>query len=375
MRVTRIAAREIDAPLACRWTALQSHPGHPEWLHPFLSAAFAQLTAEIRVHARVAVIEDAGSIVGLWAFEEPLPGLAHPLARHMSDLQGVLLDPQWADDQMGSAQWGSAERGFAESPLRSVARQLRLPLVRVDHLLPSRQAPMASRRIRWMIALHEGFDAYRREQSPRTRWWRRAPGKARKLAEAMGPLTWRDDVRDDEAWTALARWKSAQYRASGLRDNFAIGWVREWLERLRWADSPGLRGSLQSLRAGGQVVAVHFGMRGHHILHHYLPAYDSALSDQSPGSVLLEQTISQAPAQGVTMIDLSTGDMDYKQSVSNRQEFLERGSIGPGVLLRLEALAHRTADGLRGWPGLLPVARLGRRALVSVINGPARPQG
>jgi hypothetical protein len=93
MRVTRIAAREIDAPLACRWTVLQSHPGHPEWLHPFLSAAFAQLTAEIRVHARVAVIEDAGSIVGLWAFEEPLPGLAHPLARHGVRLRGVLPSP------------------------------------------------------------------------------------------------------------------------------------------------------------------------------------------------------------------------------------------------------------------------------------------
>lgn len=375
MRVTRIAARDIDASLSHRWSELQSHPDHPEWLHPFLSAAFAQITARIREPVRVAIVEDAGRIVGLWAFEEPLPGLALPLARHMSDLQGVLLDPEWTRDQTGLGANPVTRNRLdpAACPLRWMARQLRLPLVRFDHLLHSPIEYPARSRTRWMIALDQGFEAYRREQSLQTRWWRRAPGKAHRLAEAMGPLTWQDDVRDEDAWIALAQWKSAQYRASGLRDNFAMGWVRQWLECLRWAEEPGLQGSLQSLRAGGRIVAVHFGLRGHHILHHYLPAYDHAVSVYSPGSVLTEQTIAQAPSQGVTLIDFSTGDADYKQAVSNRQEILASGSIGPDGLLRLEALAHQVTDRLRGCPGLLPVARRGRRAWVSLINGPARP--
>lgn len=371
MRVTCIAASELDDRLVQRWHEFQSHPDRPEWLHPFLSAAFFQLTAQIRDRARLAVIEDAGHVVGLWAFESPLRGLALPLARHMSDLQGVLFDPNWASD----------------GGLQSFAHQSGLHVVRFDHLLPSRRegwrespAPvgssmMVTTRTRWMIQLDQGFETYRREQMPQTRWWRRAPGKAHKLAKAMGPLVWQDDVRDDAAWLSLARWKSAQYRASGLRDNFSIGWVRQWLERLRWADSPSLSGSLQSLRAGGQLVAVHFGLRGHHILHHYLPAYEHDLAMHSPGSVLLEQTIAQAPVQGATLIDLSTGDMDYKQAVSNHQEQLDIGAIGPASLLHLQAMAHQTAAYLRRCPGLLPAARRGRRALVNLLNGASRHPG
>ena len=435
MRVTCIAARELDDGLVRRWHELQSHPDHPEWLHPFLSAEFFRLTAQIRTASRLAVIEDAGRIVGLWAFEATLPGLASPLARHMSDLQGVLVDPQWARDfgsQTDSLGDRSVERGNrtddlrrparVSSPgdlqvddtislLRWIARQAGLRYVGFDHLLPLRPAGwtlspgayracgpdgvpgpqgamMMSRyrspgwpsvtsttRTRWMIGLQDGFDAYHREQMPRTRWWRRAPGKARKLVEAMGPITWQDDIRDDAAWLALARWKSAQYRASGLRDNFSIGWVRQWLERLRWADAPGLRGSLQSLRAGGQLVAVHFGVQGHHILHHYLPAYDHELAVHSPGSVLLQWTIEKAVDQGVSLIDLSTGDMDYKQAVSNRQGRLAIGGIGPSGLLHLQALARQTAACLRGCPGLLPVARRGRRAWVRFFNGPRPDRG
>jgi CelD/BcsL family acetyltransferase involved in cellulose biosynthesis len=373
MRVTCLAAHELDDRLIRRWDELQSHPDHPEWLHPFLSAAFFQLTGQIRSRSRVAVLEDAGRMVGLWAFELPMPGVALPLARHMSDLQGVLLDPQWVRDQRSPTtddrQGGDALIGDIKAcPLRWMARQGRLPFVRFDHLLQF-DCPSQSR-IRWMVQLNEGFESYRREQMSRSRWWRRASGKARKLAEAMGPLTWHDEIRDDAAWQALARWKSAQYRASGLRDNFSIGWVRDWLERLRWADGPSLKGSLQSLRAGGQIVAVHFGVRGHHLLHHYLPAYDHQLSMHSPGSVLLEQTIAQAPGQGVTLIDLSTGDMDYKQAVSNRQEAVGIGMLGPSSLLQMEAWARQAAARLRHCPGLLPVARRGRRAWVRLINGP-----
>jgi|GEM_PF-1226149 len=373
MRVTCLAPHEIDDGLIRRWNELQSHPEHPEWLHPFLSAAFFQLTGQVRNRSRVAVIEDAGCVVGLWAFESPAPGLALPLARHMSDLQAVLLDPHWSGSLRRSGldpagRVAAPVAGGGPCSLAWLARQAKLYLVRVDHLLPA--SGMVSNRSRWMVDLTAGFEAYQRQQMLRSRWWKRAPGKARKLAQALGPLSWQDDVRDDAAWLALARWKSAQYRASGLRDNFSIGWVRHWLERLRWADGPSLQGSLQSLRAGGQLVAVHFGLRGHHLLHHYLPAYDPRLAMHSPGSVLLEQTIAQAPAQGVTMIDLSTGDMDYKLAVSNCQEVLGMGLLAPPSLLKIDVWTRAAVTQLRRCPGLGPIARKGRRALVSLINGP-----
>ncbi|MFZ9405704.1 MAG: GNAT family N-acetyltransferase [Burkholderiaceae bacterium] len=371
MRVTRIPAHEIDESLTRHWHALQAHPDHPEWLHPFLSPEFAKLTGEVLPRSRVAVIEDAGTIVGVWTYEAFPGGLARPLARHMSDLQGLLIAPG------------------PEHLLPWIARQCGLRLLRFDHLLPSEaliRAAMTSEpssssdslamtvslRSGWMIDLSEGFEAYRMAQSRQTRWWRRAPGKARRLAEALGPLSWQDEVQDDAAWLMLARWKSAQYRQSGLRDNFAIGWVRQWLERLRWSDTPALKGSLQSLRADGNLVAVHFGVRGHKVLHHYLPAYARQIGIHSPGSVLLEQTIRHAVNQGLNLIDMSTGDLDYKSAVCNRRRALAIGVLGPGWLIHAVRQARAIEHRLRHWPGLLPVARQGKRALVRVINGPAQ---
>ncbi|MEY4863533.1 MAG: hypothetical protein RLZ51_1628 [Pseudomonadota bacterium] len=361
MQVTQIAASEIDASLTRRWHALQAHPDHPEWLHPFLSPEFARITGEIRPRSRVALVEDAGRLVGLWAYEALPGGLALPLARHMSDLQGLLMAPE------------------ADDPLPWLVKACGLRCVRFDHVLPRTGLQpalvSASMRTGWMIDLSEGFEAYRMVQARQSRWWRRAAGKARRLSEALGPLSWQDDVRDDEAWRMLARWKSEQYRQSGLRDNFAIAWVRQWLECLRWSDAPALQGTLQSLRAGDRLVAVHFGVRGHHILHHYLPAYDHALALYSPGSVLLEQTLRQAPGQGLSLIDMSTGDLEYKQAVSNLQRSLATGMMAPAWLGRMATQMQALERWLRQSPGLLPVARRSRRAFIQLVNGPAGRSG
>jgi CelD/BcsL family acetyltransferase involved in cellulose biosynthesis len=404
MRMTRIAPHEIDAGVQARWRSLQDHPERPEWQHPFLSAELARLTGEVRPASRVAVIEDAGRVVGLWAFELQWPEVARPLARHMSDLQAPLLDPDWVADQTPRAALGltrpasddvAAPWGAGGSTLTRLAG---LRIVQYDHLLVAAQGidlaasigdagagghagastPAGNARsldetwrVGWMIDLRQGYPAYRRLQDRQTRWWRRASSKARRIVEAMGPLSLSDDIHDDEAWHALARWKSSQYRQSGLRDNFSIAWVREWLERLRWTDTPHLKGVLHALRAGGRLVAVNFGLRGGNILHHYLPAYDARVAVHTPGHLLLAQLVEQVAAEGVHWIDFSTGDMEFKQSVSNAQRPLAQGVVAPHWVRRLRHWTHQADAGLRALPGLRPVARQGRRALVALANGPS----
>jgi CelD/BcsL family acetyltransferase involved in cellulose biosynthesis len=386
MRITPIAPHEIDAGLQARWQALQDHPARPEWRHPFLSADLARLTGEVRPGTRVAVVEEGAQVVGLWAFELQMPGVARPLARHMSDLQCPLLDPDWL--QTVAARRGpDAASGAVRAPAGvdpvwpALARAAGLRVVHYDHLLlpgmpecKSAQAagPADLGRTGWMIDLRQGYAAYRRIQSLQTRWWRRTEGKARRMAESMGPLTLSNDPRDDEAWMALARWKSEQYRQSGLRDNFSIKWVRQWLDRLRWADSPRLRGSLQALRAGDRLVAVHFGLRGGDVLHHYLPAYDARVAMHSPGHLLLAQIVEQAAGEGLAWIDFSAGDMEFKQAVSNARRTLAQGALAPAWVHRLRHWTQRLETGLREFPGLLPVARHGRRAFVALSNGPSQ---
>lgn len=383
MNITRIAPHEIDAGVQARWRALQMHPERTEWQHPFLSPELARLTAEVRPASRIAVIEDAGRIVGLWAFELQWPGVARPLARHMSDLQAPLLDPEWvASRPMRVTQGQAHAAGRSDIPgawhavWSRIARLAGLRLVQYDHLWipgpvsdpPALNAPW---RTGWMIDLRQGYPAYRRLQERQTRWWRRTESKARRITETLGPLSLSDDIHDDEAWKALARWKSSQYRQSGLRDNFSIPWVREWLERLRYANTPALTGALHALRVDGRLVAVHFGLRGGEILHHYLPAYDIQQSAHSPGHLLLARLVEQMAAEGVRWIDFSTGDMEFKQAVSNAQRPLAHGILAPHWVQRLQQWGHQTEAGLRALPGLRPVARQGRRALMALVNGPS----
>jgi CelD/BcsL family acetyltransferase involved in cellulose biosynthesis len=405
MKITRIAPHEIDAGVQARWRALQTHPDRPEWQHPFLSPELARLTAEVRPASRIAVIEDAGRIVGLWAFELQWPGVARPLARHMSDLQAPLLDPEWVATMprctaQAQAAGGTEPQAASPAVWSRVARLAGLRMVQYDHLWvaapvsdtiasfarhcasardpasasaapPGRRASQAPWRIGWMIDLRQGYPAYRRLQDRQTRWWRRTESKARRITEILGPLSLSDDIHDDEAWQALARWKSSQYRQSGLRDNFSIPWVRDWLERLRYANSPALTGVLHALRAGGRLVAVHFGLRGGEVLHHYLPAYDVQWAAHSPGHLLLARTVERAAADGVHWIDFSTGDMEFKQAVSNAQRPLAQGILAPHWVQRLQQWGHQTEAGLRALPGLRPVARQGRRALMALVNGPS----
>src|SRR5206468_8319754 len=89
----------------------------------------------------------------------------------------------------------------------------------------------------------------------------RTEQQARRLERALGPLHFEAESADGELLALLMRWKSAQYRASGQVDRFAADWNVRLLRTIHANSGPGFAGTLSTLRAGGRVAALAFGMR------------------------------------------------------------------------------------------------------------------
>jgi len=353
MRIDIIRPAELDAALRARWHVIRHASGQRHLHSPFFAPEFAELIGQVRTGARVAVIEVDGDIAGFFAFERNRLGSAGPLGARMSDGHGPVLDAR-AGIEPGKLVRGCGLLGW-----------------RFDHL-PAGQPGFdrfeTSRARAWLIRLDQGFEAYRAEIDQRTSWMRRNQAKLRRLERQFGPLRFEARTLDAMPFERLARWKSDQYIRTGQVDNFAIPWIREYLDRLRHVASPALTGMMSTLHAGDRLVAVHLGMRSERVWHHYLPTYDRELSSHSPGLCLLHRMAETAPELGLDTIDFSSGDMDYKLAVSNEQVELAQGSVEPAPMRALRRGATATVGRMRSVPWVLQAARWSRRRVIDQVN-------
>jgi CelD/BcsL family acetyltransferase involved in cellulose biosynthesis len=232
-----------------------------------------------------------------------------------------------------------------------------------DHLLASQAvfAPFADVQSRSpAIDLAGGFDAYLAK--------RRAAGsqnvpqlrrKERRLAAALGPLRFEADTTDAVVFHQTLAWKSAQYRATGVRDAFAApSWALQVLSRVREHRDRAFAGIVSALYAGDRLVAGHVGMRAGGVWHYWFPAHDPAHAEFSPGSILLLRMIEHAAAIGMTRIDLGKGEARYKSRfMTGALPLIE------GRLERDSAVTYcrRAARRAYRWARLTPPARALRR--------------
>ncbi|MFV0309493.1 MAG: GNAT family N-acetyltransferase [Desertimonas sp.] len=186
------------------------------------------------------------------------------------------------------------------------------------------------------------------------RFHRGLDGQQRQLARRRGTVTFTIDDHDDEAWDALARWKSAQYRRTGKRDLFGEPWVAATFARLRAATIAAPTGPVamarpvvSTLRAGDRPVAVHLGLITAGCWHYWLPAYDPGARFASPGMLLLREMCRSAPSLGAELIDLGRGMQPYKMQLANDRVILIDGAVpssrAGARARRAIGLARRTA--------------------------------
>jgi CelD/BcsL family acetyltransferase involved in cellulose biosynthesis len=280
---------------------------------PFLSPGFALAAGRVRPTARVAVLEEGQDVVGFFPFDQGRFRVGRPIAPGVSDCQAVIHSP--------GCEWNAQD----------LLKGCRLDVWEFDHLIAEQMASAGqsiSVRDSPIIEISQGYETYLAErQRTSKKIFRSTFAKLRKLERDLGATRFQFDARDPQALDVLMRWKSAQYRRTGHRDQFTV----EWIVRLVWdlfeTRSDGCSGTLSVLRSETGVVAAHFGLRSESSLSCWFPAYDVSLAKYSPGLSLHLKMAELAATAGIHYLDLGKGDEDYKQSLKNADLIVAEGWI------------------------------------------------
>ncbi len=348
MKLELIRATELSESLRETWRDLQSR--NPILASPYFCHEYTSLVAEVRDDVFVAVIEDAGQVVGFFPFQRGWGKSGRPVGGVVSDYQAVIaagdlpLDPEWLLRSVGLVRW------------------------EFDHLLAEQSAFAAYHRRRESsprLDLTQGFEAYeaaRREQG--TKLFEQLARKQRKLERELGPIRFDVQVTDVEALRTCMRWKSQQYRQSGILDLFSFDWPVQLLQRLQQTQGHEFAGLLSTLSVGDRLIAAHMGMRSSKVWHYWFPSYEVELGKYSPGQILLLRMAELAPSMGIGIIDLGKGDSRYKTQLGSQAAIVCEGRVEvPCTANRLANLAQEARDWVERHPDAPWLTRLPGRAL------------
>jgi CelD/BcsL family acetyltransferase involved in cellulose biosynthesis len=189
--------------------------------------------------------------------------------------------------------------------------------------------------------------------------------KWRQLERDYGRVEVELKASDPAMLELCLKWKSAQYRRTGVFDLFTRPWARTLAEAIASQDEPEFAGTVSVLHVGGQPIAAHLGMRSSTVWHYWFPAYDPEFQRYSPGMLLLLEMIAGAPTLGLKIIDFGKGDSGHKLRLANRRMPLIEGSVVTDQsLLRLRQKRAKVKQWVQGapFPHLLssPVSKLVR---------------
>jgi CelD/BcsL family acetyltransferase involved in cellulose biosynthesis len=318
MQTAVFTGSRLSPELVTVWSSIQE--SNPAIASPYFSPEFTLATASVRNDVYVAMVQEGSQIIGFFPFQRNAIGAGGPVASCFSDFHGFALQPEKQIDPL------------------EIIRRCRLKVWDFDHI-PGDQVAFApfSRKIdgsRYMC-LGNGYDHYCAERlKAGSEQIKKVLGLKRKFEREVGPLTIQEQLDDLGALDTLFRWKGAQYLASGWRDYFSLGWTKELLSTLLRTRTASFSGMLSVLSVGGELAAVHFGMRSRSVWHYWFPAYNMKYAKYSPGLILLLGIAERAPGLGVKRIDLGKGTEAYKDRFATGSIPVMEGSIEmPSVAL------------------------------------------
>lgn len=318
MKIHTIEPRELDHTLRDAWHAIGR--GQPALASPYFCPEYVELAARSRRGVEIAILEDAGDVVGFLPFERTVWNTARPVGGRLSDFQGAiaLADADWKLDEVLSScrlrQW-EFDHVLAEQPQWTPFHVGVRPSPYID-LARGAESYFAERKLAGVRSISQA--------------WR----KLKKLEREVGPLRFEWNEPTADVLQKLRRWKSQQYIATGQSDLFASHRHTQFLQQIAAAATERFAGVTSTLYAGEQLAAVHLGMRSERVLHYWFPAYEPELSKYSPGLGLILLLAEQAAERGITRLDLGKGEEEYKQSFASASTPVAEGVVSGGKLSR-----------------------------------------
>lgn len=309
------------------WRAFQA--ADPAFANPLLGPDFARLVDEVREDARVAVFRREGRAVGFLPFHSRLGAVAQPIGAAFSDYHALVAAP------------GERIDGLQALAAARVGAIRFAGLIDPHGAFPAKPSEVAG----FVIAPGADVETHRtalREANPkRFKNWRRLGNK---LEREWGPIEVVADDRSPDAFELLLEWKRDQFRRTGAHDMLRPEWARRLFQRIFEAPSGELRGVMTTLKAGGKVVAGHFGVAAGGVAHIWLSSMDPDAAACGPGTVLMLETAEVMQALGLTVYDLGPSHDHYKAPFATGTVAVSEGLM---IAKGAAGLAARTQD--RAW--------------------------
>lgn len=279
---------------------------------PFLSPEFALAVDRTRDDSRVAVVEGVLDTPAFLAFSVD-QGVGGPIGATICDAQALVAHELTAWD------------------VPALVRAAGMESWRFDHLVATQPAfvPFHHARHASPVAdLSAGYDAYLDAVRTGSKdVLAQAARRRRKLGREVGDVVFEWHDPDASVIDTLFEWKSAQYRATGVWDRFDQPWIVDVVRALAATTSEGLTGTVATLRAGDELVAVHLGLLGPDRLAWWFPTYDPQYAAYSPGLVLLLDLVAESAARGLDLVDLGRGEHHYKLRVATGSYDVAEGIV------------------------------------------------
>lgn len=329
------------------WSAIELLGPTP--VSPFFTWEYFESVAGVRDDVLVAVFRRAGEIVACLPLQRDQRRRAIPVGGRLNDLHGPLGLELGEDDVskiLGLAALSRFDFHAAQKMAWNSAGAIWCEV-------PGYRAQLGEKPGEYVAHLTDTRYSVRQQKR-----------KTRAMELKLGPIRMEWRTRDDAVLDTLLSWKSQQYQRTGNVDIFSLAWTRNLVHRLLHLNPEGMHGQMSALYAGDELVAVHLALRYRNTLHCWFPAYSVQRAQMSPGTELFLRMAAQAPAEGVTVLDMASGTEPYKKKLTNETYSVVRGSLDlipwRCKLRSLSLAARQQASSI---PWIKNVQRLVRQAM------------
>jgi CelD/BcsL family acetyltransferase involved in cellulose biosynthesis len=335
MKVSVIAAHELDARLETRWK--QMLHGNDSLRSPYYRPEFLQVVARSGGErlVQLAVLESGGEIHGFFPHETSRSGRMFSIGGGLNDYHGLIADRE-LQITPGDLLSACNARYFSFNHL-PLTQTLFAPYVRWCSA-----SPVMDVRGDWASYVSRLCEV----QSTKS------PGiltnvrtSERRLERDKGPIRFELNEPDASVLEWIMRLKSEQWQRTygAASDAFAQSRVRKILYGCMDVRSADFKGVICSLYAGDQLVSAHFGLQTSRTLHYWFPVYDPDFAYYQPGLILLKKLAEQVSREGVEQIDLGRGLQSYKNRFKTGEIPLGEGAISRPAILAKSVMAAKAA--------------------------------
>jgi len=286
--VSELARDDRDA-----WSALLAES--EVFQNPFLTPAFASAVAAVRDGVEVALLKQAGELVGVQRTHRR-EGL--PVGSALSGRQALISRPGLSicsREILAACNLATLEFHQLHDPHGHFQ----------DDVWEQRDSEYAD--------LSGGFSRYLSQQSAKTGRFSKLENRRRKLEREVGPLRFEFHTDDLRVLQQLILWKSQQYQRTNGADPFAYDWVGDLTRWFLTHPSEEVKPTLSALYAGEELVSVAYDLGHGPNTEAWFTAFNPRFAVYGPGLILLYEKLKASADEGRTTYFFGPGNDGYKK--------------------------------------------------------------